>query len=168
MRSVILYQFSELTEKAKNNALNQLREECFERSTECDFADANATVRQVLEIAHVQCDIQSSSQGYYVRWYRDTDEQYDKTDEEVFEQFLKDFDKNFRVDSWSDTIMQTAVCDTKFDESRSYAGNISWLLADYYGMIERDMTDYFDDKRVERYIEDNDFEFTENGTLYHE
>ena len=166
MRSVILYQFSELNEKAKKNALNQLREECYERNTEYDFA--NATVRQVLEIAHVECDIQSSSHGYYVRWYRDICEQYDYTDEEVFEQFLKDFEKKFRVGNWSDTIMQTAVFDTKFDESRSYEGNISWLLADYYGMIERDMTDYFDDECVERYIEDNDFEFTENGTLYHE
>lgn len=120
-----LYEFEELSGQAQQVAINNLRQRAFADAADNDWADANQTIKQVKQIAHVQADIEYSSQGYYARWYKNTNEQYDLTDAEEFEQFKQDFAREFRNCTWSDDIMQDLIDNAEFDDKRSYAGNIS-------------------------------------------
>ena len=162
-----LYRYSELTDSAKQNAIKHLRERCVESASECDWMDANDTLKRVKEIAHVQVSIQQSSQGYYANWYTNTNEQYDLTDREEFAKFKQDFEDEFVSGTWCDNIMQSIISAAEWDNVRSgYASNVAWLLVKFCEMIENITLDYYDDDCVSEWIEGNNFEFTEDGRLY--
>ena len=163
-----VYQFNELSDKAKKKALELLRQDCYCYYANTDWHDAQETMKQVEEIAHVKCDIEESSQGFYVRWYQNTNEQYDLSDRQEFDKFKEDFERDFVSGTWSDEIICDIMKKAEFDEQRSYAGNVSWLLVDFCSEINSQTLGYFEDQQVEEYIEWNDIEFLEDGRVYNE
>ena len=162
-----LYRYDELTDSAKQNAINHLRERCVECASEADWMDANDTLKRVKEIAHVRVSIQNSSQGYYTDWYTNTNEQYDLTDREEFAKFKQDFEDEFVSGTWSGNIMQSIINAAEWDDVRSgYVSNVAWLLVKFCEQIEYITLEYYKDECVEEWIEGQDFEFYENGRTY--
>lgn len=161
-----LYQYSELNEQAKKHAIDCLRQQAYGCMADSDWDDANKTIQQVQDIAQVKCEICSSSQGHYVRWCKDISEEYDMTDSEQFEDFKRRFLEEFETNTWSDDMMHSLMQDAEFDDKRSYAGNISWLIAAFCNDVELDTIAYLEDDCVEEWICGQYFEFTEDGRLY--
>lgn len=161
-----LYQYSELNEQAKKDAIRALRGRCAAANAEWTWEDANQTTKTVEEIGHVYCDIQQSSQGFYANHYHNKDEQYDLTDREEFEQFRKNYIEQYKEMLWCDDMMLKIVKEWEFDERRSYAGNVAWMMVKFCEKINDDCMCYFEDDNVEEWIEGQDFEFTEDGRLY--
>ena len=160
------YKYSELNEQAKEYAIKALRNRCFEANAEWTWYDANETTKTVEEIGHIYCDIQQSSQGFYANHYHNKDEQYDLTDKEEFEQFRERYIDEFKESLWCDHMMLKLVKEWEYDERRSYAGNVAWMMVDFCEQIYDLTLDYYDDDAVEEWILTQDFEFTEDGRLY--
>lgn len=164
-----LYQYSELNEQAKQYAIKALRQRCFEANAEWTWDDANATIKTVEETAGVRCDINESSQGFYVNnAFRRGDVHYDLSDKDEFEVFRKNYIEQYKEMLWCDQIMLKIVKEWEFDERRSYAGNVDWMIVKFCEKINDDCMCYFDDDAVEEWIEGQDFEFTEDGRLYNQ
>lgn len=163
-----LYQYSELNEQAKKDAIKALRGRCAEANAEWTWEDANQTTKTVEEIGHVWCDIQQSSQGFYANHYHNKDEQYDLTDREEFEQFRKNYIEQYKEMLWCDNMMLKIVKEWEFDERRSYAGNVAWMIVKFCEQIYDLTLDYYEDDCVEEWIGGQDMEFTEDGRLYNQ
>lgn len=123
-----VYEFDELSEQAKQKAINILRERCVQQACNQDWEDARDSIRKFEEIAHVMTDIEYSSQGFYCRWCRNTRPDYDLTDFQEFKQFKKDFFEQFENVSWSDDTLFDVVHNYFYEDDRSYEYNISNIL----------------------------------------
>lgn len=165
---VNLYQFSELNEKARKFAIDSLRERSVEVNSDMDWSDANDCMEKVKEIANVRVSIQQSSQGFYADHYHCNYEEYELTDKEQFENFRKCYLDYYTEDMWCDTTMHKIVREWTFDERRSYASNVAWMLVDFCEQIWRSTLDYYDDVSVIEWIDAQCFEFTEEGKVYYQ
>ena len=163
-----LYQYSELNEQAKQYAIKALRQRCFEANAEWTWDDANETTKTVEEVGHIYCDIQQSSQGFYANHYHNNDEDCDLTYQEEFEQFRKNYIEQYKEMLWCDHMMLKIVKEWEFDERRSYAGNVAWMMVKFCEEIYDECLEYYKDDCVEEWIEGQDFEFTEDGRLYNQ
>ena len=161
-----LYQYTELGDRAREYARERLRSRCYEANAEWTWEDANETIKVVEEVGHVYVDVQQSSQGFYANHYHNKREEYDLTDEEEFEQFRTKYIHEFKESLWCDHNMLKIVKEWRFDESRSYAGNVAWLIVRFCEQIYDETLCYFDDDNVEEWIYSQDFEFLNDGTLY--
>ena len=153
-----VYTFDELSEEAKEEAIRNLKDRAYEVWCECDWDDANGTIDEVQKMAGIKCSIDSSSQGHYTRWYKETSEDYESTDEEKFDAF-KEKVKAWSAGMWCDFVLQNQIAEAEFDERRSYAGNVAWLLVHFCDWVEQNCIGYLEDDYVELYIELNDIEF---------
>lgn len=167
---VNLYQYSELSKESKQYAIEHLREQCYISNAEWTWQDAQETIDKVKEIAHVWCDIDESSQGWYVNSAHQTDTDfYDNTEDNVkFSEFRKDYIEQFKEREWFDTQMLNIVRTYQFDQRRSYASNVAWMLVKFCRYVEDECLVYYHDDYVERWIEEQDFEFTSGGRVYQE
>ena len=161
-----LYQYTELNAIAKNNAIRLLRQRCFEANDECTWEDANETMKVVEESGNVYVDICDNSQGFYVNNHYKKFEENELTDEELFERFRDKYIRDYKEMLWCDHIMLNIVKEYKFDDSRSYSGNIGCMMVEFCKIIYNCTLDYFDDDNVEEWILGQDFEFLSDGRLY--
>lgn len=162
-----LYEFGELNQEAKQTAVKLLRERCYCANAEWTWEDARATIKTVEETAGVRCDINESSQGFYVNHaFRRGEVRYDLSDKDEFEQFRKNFIDQYKESMWCDYIMLKVVEEWQFEHHRSYAGNVAWMIVSFCEKIEHGCLSYFDDDCVKDWIDAQDFEFTEDGKLY--
>lgn len=157
-----VYEFDELSEHAKQKAINILRERCAREACDADWADASESIRKLEKIAHVKTDIQYSSQGFYTRWYNNTNPDYELTDEQAFDKFKKDFEEQFNGDMWCDDMLYDAVHDAAFCD-KSYEYNIANILLKFCKDVEQSTLVYYDDGYVIEWILYNYFMFFEDG-----
>lgn len=157
-----VYEFGELSEQAQQKAIDILRERCAREACDADWEDAQGSVRQLEDIAHVKTDIEYSSQGFYARWYKNTEPNYELTDEQEFDEFKKNFEEQFKGDMWSDDILYDAVKDAEFC-GKSYEYNIAKILLKFCEDVEQSTLCYYDDDYVIEWILGNDIMFFEDG-----
>lgn len=164
-----LYQYSELNEQAKQTAVKLLRERCYCANADWTWEDASTTIKTVEETAGVRCDINESSQGFYVNHtFRRGEVHYDLSDKNEFEVFRKNYIEQYKEMLWCDQIMLKIVNEWEFDERRCYEQNVAWMIVKFCEKINDDCMCYFEDDAVEEWIEGQDFEFTEDGRLYNQ
>lgn len=162
-----LYEFGELNQEAKQTAVKLLRERCYCANAEWTWEDARATIKTVEETACVRCDINESSQGFYVNHaFRRGEVRYDLPDKDEFEEFRKVYIKQFKEMLWCDQIMLDIVKNYQYCERRCYEQNVAWMIVKFCEKINDDCMCYFEDDNVEEWIRMQDFEFTEDGRLY--
>lgn len=165
-----LYEFGELNQEAKQTAVKLLRERCYCANAEWTWEDARATIKMVEETACVRCDINESSQGFYVNHAFRRGEvssfYYDMTDQQEFEVFRKKYVREFKEMLWCDQIMLDIVKNYQYCERRCYEQNVAWMIVKFCEKINDDCMYYFKDDNVEEWIRMQDFEFTEDGRLY--
>jgi len=162
-----LYEFGELNQEAKQTAVKLLRERCYCANADWTWEDARATIKTVEETAGVRCDINESSQGFYVNHaFRRGDVRYDLSDKDEFEEFRKVYIKQFKEMLWCDRIMLDIVKNYPYCERRCYEQNVAWMIVKFCEKINDDCMCYFEDDNVEEWIRMQDFEFTEDGRLY--
>lgn len=157
-----VYEFDELSEQAKQKAINILRERA-RQACEQYCGEASESIRKLEEIAHVKTDIRYSSQGFYTRWCEDTNPDYELTDEQAFDKFKKDFEEQFKGDIWSDDLLCDVVTNHEFNGRISYKSNICAILIKYCEKVELGTLCYYEDDYVKEWIEDNEFMFFEDG-----
>jgi hypothetical protein len=158
-----LYEFGELNQDAKQTAIDNLREPCVQSLCSSDMDDAMESQKLLEAIAHVKADIEYSSHGYHCRWYKNTDPQYDKTDKDLFDQFKKDFEEQFRGLTWAHDLLYEIVQDYSFNDGYSYENNIASILVEFANKVERCWLCYYDDDYVIEWIYANEFMFYECG-----
>lgn len=164
-----LYEFGELNQEAKQTAVKLLRERCYCANAEWTWEDACATIKTVEETAGVRCDINESSQGFYVNnAFRRGEVRYDLSDKDEFEEFRKVYIKQFKEMLWCDQIMLDIVKNYQYCERRCYEQNVAWMIVKFCEKINDDCMCYFEDDNVEEWIRMQDFEFTEDGRLYNQ
>lgn len=162
-----LYEFGELNQEAKQTAIKLLRERCYCSNADWTWEDARATIKTVEETAGVRCDINESSQGFYVNnAFRRGEVHYDLSDKDEFEEFRKVYIKQFKEMLWCDQIMLNIVKNYQYCERRCYEQNVAWMIVKFCEKINDDCMCYFEDDNVEEWIRMQDFEFTEDGRLY--
>lgn len=160
-----LYEFEELTEQAKQEAIKHLRQEAFECMSEVDWNDADDTIKRAKELANITASIEQSSQGFYTRWVRYRNEYDDTPNEQLFEQYKQSIHE-MHTDTWSDEMLQDLVNDFQYDHRRGYAQNVCDTLLKLCEQVYHNTLAYFDDINVVEYILMNDFEFHSNGKVY--
>ena len=165
-----LYEFGELNQEAKQTAVKLLRERCYCANADWTWEDARATIKTIEETACVRCDINESSQGFYVNHAFRKGEvcsfYYDITDQQEFEVFRKRYVREFKEMLWCDQIMLDIVKNYQYCERRCYEQNVAWMIVKFCEKINDDCMCYFEDDNVEEWIRMQDFEFTEDGRLY--
>ena len=163
-----LYQYDELNKEAKQYAIEHLREQCYISNAEWTWEDANQTIDKVKEVAGIWCDIDESSQGWYVNSAHETNTDfYDDRDDEVkFAEFLQRYRDQYKEMLWCDNSMLNIVQTYQYDERRSYASNVAWMIVKFCRIISDECLLYFHDDNVEEWILVQEFEFTEDGRLY--
>lgn len=157
-----VYEFGELSEQAQQKAIDILRERAARQACDQDWNEASESVRKLEEIAHVKTDIQYSSQGFYTRWYKNTNPDYELTDEQAFDKFKKDFEEQFKGDMWCDDMLYDAVHDAGFCD-KSYEYNIANILLKFCKDVEQSTLGYYDDDYVIEWILGNDIMYFEDG-----
>lgn len=164
-----VYEFDELTQDAKQKAIDLMREQCYCANCEWTWDDANETIKVLEETAGVRCNIQESSQGFYVQnAFRRGDVDYDLTDKQEFDKFRKRYIEQFKEDLWCDNIMLNIVQTYQYCDRMCYESNVGRMLVKFCEWINDDCLTYFKDENVEEWICGQDFEFTEDGRVYHE
>ena len=162
-----VYQFDELKDFAKEQAIKSLKQTAFECYAEGEWEDANRTIERVEEMTHVKCDIQQSSQGFYYRWATTDLSPLDDEDERKrFEMFKKDIMVQ-ESQSWADDLMEKVFDNAVFNNKHSYEGNIARQLVRFCDEVYLNTMDFFDDETTIEYIYDNDIEFNEDGKPYY-
>lgn len=164
-----LYEFGELNQEAKQTAVKLLREQAAECGSDADWEDANESIKAIEKMAGIKCDIQFSSQGHYCRHYRLAYESY-PSDEEEREMWdgLMDNLRKYEGGVWSDDMLRDILLEYEYDEHRGYAGSVAWAIVEFCDKVYLNTCDYYDDDYVSEWIEGNNFEFREDGRLYHE
>lgn len=164
MRTITInvYEFGELSEQAQQKAIDILRERAARQACDQDWNEARESLRKLEEIAHVKTDIEYSSQGFYARWYTNTEPNYDITDEQEFDKFKKDFEEQFAGDMWCDDMLYVAVHIAEFC-GKSYEYNIANILLKFCKEVEQSTLGYYDDAYVIEWLLGNDIMFFEDG-----
>lgn len=163
-----LYEFGELNQEAKQTAVKLLRERCYCANAEWTWEDASATIKTVEETACVRCDINESSQGFYVNnAFRRGESDY-ISEKDEFEMLRSKYIREFKEMLWCDQIMLDIVKNYQYCERRCYEQNVAWMIVKFCEKINDTCLDYYDDDAVEEWIEGQDFEFTEDGRLYNQ
>lgn len=157
-----VYEFDELSEQAQQKAIDILRERAARQACDADWEDAQGSIRQLEDIAHVKTDIEYSSHGFYARWYKNTAPNYDITDEQEFDEFKKNFEEQFKGDMWCDDMLYNVLHDAEFCD-KSYEYNIAKILLKFCEDVERTTLGYYDDGYVIEWIHGNDIMFYEDG-----
>ena len=160
-----VYEFEELSDKAKEAAINNLREDVYIQSCEFDNFEIQETFSKIQEITGVRADIRCSSQGPYVWSANEIVENYDLTEEELFNNMLakvKEWETEYPFEDWAKDIFENAT----FDDRRSYALNVGWLMVQVYKKIDDAQLYYYEDGYVKEYLIDNNFLFFEDGSKY--
>lgn len=170
MRTIELkvYEFDELSEQAQQKAINILRERCAREACDADWEDAQGSIRQLEDIAHVKTDIEYSSHGFYARWYKNTDPNYDITDEQEFDEFKNNFEEQFKGDMWCDDMLYDEVTGAEFYNDCTYEYAISNIILKFCEKVEEGTLGYYDDDHVIEWIIGNDIMFFEDGRLYNQ
>lgn len=161
-----LYEFGELNQEAKQTAVKLLRERCYCANAEWTWEDARATIKTVEETAGVRCDINESSQGFYVNHAFRRGESDFMSEKDEFEMFRHKYIREFKEMLWCDRIMLDIVKNYPYCERRCYEQNVAWMIVKFCEKINDDCMCYFEDDNVEEWILTQDFEFTEDGRLY--
>lgn len=162
-----VYQFHELNDEHQQRAIQNLRHEVYAQSCERDQYEIQETFSKIQETTGVCADIRSSSQGPYVWSAHQIEENYDQSEKYLFEQMQQrmqqiDCNTGWAFANWAKDIFTEA----DFDERRSYAMNVAWLLCSLFKRIDNAQLMYLEDDYVREYIIDNDFEFHADGTQY--
>ena len=162
-----VYQFQELNDEHQQKAIQNLKNDVYVQSCEEDYWEIQETFSKIQEITGVYADIRSSSQGPYVWSAHEIEENYDLSDKYLFEQMqqrMQQIDCNtaWAFADWAKEIFTEA----DFDERRSYAMNVAWLLCSLFKRIDNAQLMYLEDDYVREYIIDNGFEFHADGTQY--
>ena len=163
-----LYEFGELNQEAKQTAVKLLRERCYCANAECNWEDARATIKTVEETAGVRCDINESSQGFYVNNAFRRGESDFMSENDEFEMFRHKYIREFKEMLWCDQIMLDIVKNYVYEERRCYESNVAWMIVKFCEQIYDLTLDYYEDDNVEEWIRMQDFEFTEDGRLYNQ
>lgn len=158
-----VYEFGELSEQAQQKAIDILRERAARQARDQDWGEASESIRKLEEIAHVKTDIEYSSHGFYTRWYKNTDPNYDITDEQEFDEFRKNFEEQFKGDMWYDYMLREAVRCAEFYNDYTYEYTISNIILKFCNKVEEGTLGFYDDDYVVEWILGNDIMFFEDG-----
>lgn len=162
-----VYQFHELNDEHQQRAIQNLKHEVYAQSCERDQYEIQETFSKIQEITGVCADIRSSSQGPYVWSAREIEENYDQSERYLFEQMQKrmqkiDCNTEWAFADWTKELFTEA----SFDDRRSYAMNVAWILCDLIKRIDNAQLEYLDDDYVAEFLVENDIEFHADGTQY--
>ena len=91
----------------------------------------------------------------------------EKTRNEEFEQFRADYLEQFKENLWCDSTMKEIVENWEVNENESYASNIADIIIAFCRIIDDETLSYYEDDNVVEWIETQDFDFTEDGRVYH-
>lgn len=163
-----VYEFEELSEQAKQKAIDILRERAARQACVQDWNEASESVRKLEEIAHVKTDIEYSSQGFYSRWYKNTNPDDELTDEQAFDKFKEEFMEHFTGDMWSDDMLYDIVTGARFEDNNSYEWNIASILLSFCKKVEEGTLGYYEEDYVSEWIIGNEIFFYEDGRVYNE
>lgn len=164
--TIRLYTFNELDEKARKKAIDSTREQYQEQANRWDWEDANESIKDFNKIAGTRQDIAFSSQGHSVRTvYDDTSDKSDEENEQMWERLKQKMKTEWKESIWSDYLIRETFEKTEYDKRRSYASNVAWMIASFADKVYSDIAEHLNDEESQaNYLEDNNFEFLEDGT----
>ena len=164
--TIKIYEFNELSEKAKINALNNVRSFCYACNSKSDWESVSDAINVIEELAEVSFDIQSSSQGCYVNYYRDFKSYNDMEECERYHQFKNDVkERSFDDCKWYGEL-KDLILKTDIEPGQDFVTCLGHILEKFCDSVNNSTIAYFEDDCTEDFIKANDYEFLEDGTLF--
>lgn len=165
MKTIItnIYNIYELSEEAKEKAIEEVRDDYYSIMSECNWDDAFETLKKVFEITGLKANISESSQGFYCRSY---DYDYNTYSECGWDNLVENI-RQMPIDFWCDYDIIRAFADHEYNKNRTFEANIISAYLDFCSRIDRQNIELFDDNEgILDYAESNEIEFLENGKKY--
>lgn len=165
MKTIVtnIYNIYELSEEAKEKAIEEVRDDYYSIMSECNWDDAFETLKKVFEITGLKANISESSQGFYCKSYDYNYDVYSECD-------WCDLAFNIRqmpIDLWSDYDIMVAFSAHLYDKNRTFEANIISVYLDFCNSIYLQNIDLLhDDEGILEYADANELEFLENGKKY--
>ena len=174
MRKIVtkVYKIAELSDTAKDKAVEMLSNEYFCIMSDANWMEASESLHRAEEITGVKAALESSSQGWYCRYYSvDYSSSLLQTNDKIgillWNKVIAEI-QNMKIELWSDENIIKAFLSHEYDNNRSYEDNVVDVYLKFAKQIDDDNTDLlFDKEGIIDYAESNNMEFLVNGNPYH-
>ena len=160
-----IYTFDELSPAAQQKAIKQLKTRAADDYSDFEWEMYSSSEKWFLDMAGVKLAIEQSSQGFYCRWHKEINPQYEKTDEETFRELQKRMEEEYKDDEYNH-LFYAKCMNYKPDYNKSYSSYVADVVIQVCERIYDLTLEYYRDEATIDYIRSNEIMFLEDGKEY--